>query len=72
MLHQLLVAVLGALERPGAAAFLQQPQAGDIFQQPDLAAGAEFVGEVQRRATCSLITGSSSSTPISDQVPELM
>ena len=43
---QVLVAVFPALQHPGFAAFLEQPQPGDIFQEADLAGDADLVGVV--------------------------
>ena len=45
--RQLVVRVLRAFQAPGALAFLQQPQPGDILQQPDLAADADLVRVIQ-------------------------
>ena len=57
---------------PDAPAFLHQPQAHDVFQEPDRAADAALVGEVVPPALPRVTSGCAISTPISDQVPELM
>ncbi len=48
---QFVVAVVGAFEGPGAPALLEEPEAGDVSQEPDPAADADFVGEVQGQRT---------------------
>ena len=61
-----------ARERPRAPAFLQQPQSGNVFQQPRRvpATPASLVKfSASERAS---MTGASISTPINDHVPELM
>ena len=68
MLHQIFVAVLLPRLFPDAAAFLHEPQAGDVLQEPRRAADASFVREIELEQR-SLMTGCGVSTPISDQVP---
>ena len=47
LLSQISVAVLVTLRGPGTTAFLHKPKSDDIFKQPDGAAVADLVGEVQ-------------------------
>ena len=47
LLSQIGVAVLVTLRGPGTTAFLHKPKSDDIFKQPDGAAVADLVGEVQ-------------------------
>ena len=54
---------------PGAAAFLHEPQAHHVLEQPDRAAEAALVREVRGVGLLGDERDASSSTPTSDQVP---
>ena len=48
---ELVEGVVAALERPGAPALVQEPEPGDVAQQPERAADAALVGQVRREAS---------------------